>query len=483
MPNEIITSAQMRAIDSAAAAAGTPTRELMERAGRAVAEAVLARYSPRPVAVLCGPGMNGGDGFVAARLLHAAGWPVWVETLAPIDALKRDSADAASAWDGETFPLGANSKIPDLSIDALFGAGLSRPLEGEAAKAARKLALDPGRVVAVDVPSGIDADTGKPIGDAYVRAGLTVTFGRKKPAHVLASRALCGEIVLADIGIANEIVSAQRINTFENTPSLWLSAFPRPDLEAHKHKRGHAMIASGGFARTGAARLSARGALRIGAGLVTILSPRDAMAENAAQLTAIMLRETEGNGAFSDAAERAQALIIGPAFGTDRRQQLDAALRVKNRCPLVLDADALTMLAPLSDKTVSAHDVLTPHIGEFNRLFPDLIEQTPSKLEAARAAAARCGAIVLLKGPDTIIAAPDGRAVINTTGSAYLATAGSGDVLAGMIAGLIAQGMNSFHAAAAAAYLHGRAGEMLGAGLIAEDIPEILPTLLKGLAL
>lgn len=483
MSAEIITNAQMRAIDAAAAASGIPTRTLMENAGRAVADAIAQRFSARPTAVLCGPGNNGGDGFVVARLLKQRGWPVWVETLVPISDLSGDAADAASGWDGESLSLGAREA--ELYVDALFGAGLARPLGGEAARLAQALRQSPERVVAVDLPSGLNGDTGKPLGEACFSAALTVAFVRKKPAHVLyPGRDLCGEIVVVDIGASDEIVAAQGVNLIENSDALWAAHFPWPKPEAHKHARGHVMVASGPFSRTGAARLSARAALRAGAGLVTILSPRDAMAEHAAQLNAIMLRESEGGGAFADAAEKAQCLLIGPAFGLtqDRRVLLDAALRVRNRCPFVLDADAITLLAPLAPDALRAGDVLTPHVGEFNRAFPELMEQTSSRIEAARAAAAKSGAIVLLKGPDTIIAAPDGRAVVNNTGTSFLATAGSGDVLAGIIAGLVGQGMASFEAACAGAWLHGCTAELKGPGLIAEDLTELLPVVLNRLS-
>ena len=473
----------MRAIDAAAQTDGAPARTLMESAGRAVAEAVAARFTPRPTAVLCGPGMNGGDGWVAAGVLQGLGWPVWVETLTPAERLSGDAAAAAGAWMGETKAISPANPGAELYIDALFGAGLARPLEGEAARLARALA--PERVVAVDVPSGLDGDSGKPRGEACFRAGLTVTFVRKKPAHVLfPGRALCGDIVVADIGVSAALVARQKLALWENDPALWRAIFPWPAQEAHKHQCGHVMVASGGRARSGAARLAARAALRAGAGLVSVLSPPDALAENAAQLTAIMLREAASAEAYAQAARTAHCLVIGPAFGVSdaHRKPLEAALNASKRCPFVLDADALTLLAPLVRGALGAGDVLTPHVGEFKRLFPGVLEQACSRIEAARAASAHAGATVLLKGPDTVIAAPDGRAIVNTAGAPWLATAGSGDVLAGLIAGLIGQGMASFEAAAAAAWLHGRAGETLGPGLIAEDIPEIMPGLLNCLA-
>lgn len=482
MKREIITVEQMRAIDAASAAVGVATRTLMENAGRAVAEAIVARYTPRPTAVLCGPGANGGDGWVAARCLRALGWPVWVETLVSREQLRGDAGDAASAWDGEVYPMGEDSPMADLFVDALFGAGLSRPLEGDAARLARFSERFPERVVAVDVPSGLIGDTGQPLGDSCFHAALTVTFVRKKPAHVLMpGRALCGEVVVADIGAPEAVVSAQNCALWENDPSLW--TLPWPSADAHKHERGHVMVASGGKARTGAARLAARAALRAGAGLVTVLSPPDALAENAAQLTAIMLRESADEAAYAEAARTAQALVIGPAFGASvaHYKRLLAAIDTNPRAPLVIDADAITLLAPLTHG-LKESDVLTPHVGEFRRAFPGIWSASGDRINAARAAAAYARCIVLVKGPDTVTAAPDGRAIVNSTGTPFLATAGAGDVLAGVIAGLIGQGMASFEAAAAGAWLHGKAAETMGPGLIAEDLTELFPNFLNHLA-
>jgi len=485
MSREIITIAQMRAIDAAAAAQGTPTQTLMENAGRAVAAAICDRFAPRPTVVVCGPGNNGGDGWVAARALLDRGWPVWVETLTPIAQLTGDARQAALRWSGETSLPGEHRYQPKLYVDAMFGAGLTRPLEGQALVKAAMFAGDAANVVAVDVPSGLNGDSGLPIGQVWARAGLTVTFVRKKIAHVLEpGRSFCGDVAVADIGASEDIVAAQKISLRENGAALWLSQFPWPAIDAHKHRRGHVYVASGAHAHTGAARLAAQNALRVGAGLVTVLSPSDAMAENAAQLTAIMLREANAASDLVKAAEEGQALLIGPAFGCDgtAREKLEAVLKASSRCRLVLDADAITLLAPLGEDVVRPGDVLTPHVGEFERAFPGLLKASATRIEAARAAAKRAGCVVLLKGPDTVIAASEGQAVVNTSGTPFLATAGSGDCLAGMIAGLIAQGMESFAAAAAGAWLHGRAGEALGPGLAAADISEFLPTVLNSLA-
>lgn len=482
MSGEIISVADMRGIDAAAAAQGAPTRALMENAGRAVAEAVAARFAPRPLIVLCGPGNNGGDGCVAARRLHEMGWPVRVETMCDRAALKGDAADAASLWRGDISALGALAYDGELLLDALFGAGLTRPLEGAAA--ARAHVAPPEAVIAVDVPSGIDGDSGNPIGQAHFSACLTITFVRKKPAHVLEpGRSLCGDVIVADIGVEKSILAARKINLWESGWDLWRDLYPWPQRAAYKHARGHVYVASGGAGASGAARLSARAALRVGAGLVTMLSPREAMAENAAHLTAIMLRSGDDGGAFAHAAQSAQACVIGPAFGLGAHQRacLDAALNAPSRAPLVLDADALTLLAPLQTP-LGAADVLTPHVGEFNRLFPGALAAAASRIEAARAAAAKAGCVIVLKGPDTVTASPDGRAIVNTSGTPFMATAGSGDVLAGFIAGLIGQGLESFHAAALAAWLHGACGEVVGPGLIAEDLPEALLNVLNNLA-
>ena len=389
----------------------------MRNAGRAVAEASAARFSPRPTAVLCGPGNNGGDGWVAARFLKERGWPVWIESLVEPSKLSGDAADAARQWIdarlGDVFVAPKRGPAAELYVDAMFGAGLSRSLDAEAARRARELSKVRQRVVAIDVPSGLDGDTGAPKSEACVRAALTVTFVRKKPAHVLMpGRGYCGEIVLADIGASDEIVTTQKVTLWENDPSLWLNSFPWPSPEAHKHARGHVIVASGGHARSGAARLAARAALRVGAGLVTVLSPAEAMAENAAQLDAVMLREATTLAEYAEAARAAQSVVIGPAFGTteQHRAALAAVRAVEQRAPAVLDADALTLLAPLQEGTLG-QDVATPHIGEFKRLFPELLERSCSRIEAARAAAKHAGGVVLLKGPDTVIAAPDGRAM------------------------------------------------------------------------
>jgi len=478
----LLTPAEMAAADRAAMAAGIAGVQLMETAGRAVAETVLDRWPPRPVAVLCGPGNNGGDGFVAARHLTAAGWPVRLGLLGDRAGLSGDAAHHAAFWSGKVLPLGPELLDgAELVIDAIFGAGLSRDVEGTARAVIAALASAGLPSVAVDVPSGVDGATGAVRG-AAAQAAVTVTFFRKKPGHLLVpGRVLAGEVVLVDIGIPARVLAAIQPRTHENGPALWLDAYPWPRLDAHKYTRGHALVA-GGAEMTGAARLAARAALRVGAGLVTLAAPEPAWAVYASALTSVIVHKLARAEEFSAllADERRNAILIGPGAGATpaTRQHVLAALATRR--PVVLDADALTLFADRPDAlfaAIAGPCVLTPHEGEFRRLF--LIEG--DKLSRARAAARQSGAVVLLKGPDTVIAAPDGRAIINGNAPPELATAGSGDVLAGLIAGLLAQGLDPFRAAAAACWLHGEAAQSFGPGLIAEDIVEALPQALRRL--
>jgi hydroxyethylthiazole kinase-like uncharacterized protein yjeF len=478
---EILTVAEMGAADRAAVEAGTSGVLLMERAGAAVAEAVAARWSPRPVLVLCGPGNNGGDGYVAARKLAEAGWPVTVAALRDPAQLHGDAAVAAKGWTGEVRTL-AKGEPPGeggLVIDALFGAGLVRPLDNAAQGALRRAVAKGAPLVAVDLPSGLSGDTGRPLGFAP-SAALTVTFHTKKPAHVLEpGRALCGEVVVADIGIPATAMGKARL--WENDPALWAARFPWPGAEAHKHERGRLVVVSGNIWSTGAARLAARAGLRAGAGLVTLLSPVGALSVNASQLEAVMVRPFETDADLQRAAADADAAVIGPAAGVNNATMLNLMALARTGAALLVDADALSVFHDDPEALFSVldrDDVLTPHVGEFERVFPGLLAASPQKIAAAREAAARAGAVVLLKGPDTVIAAPDGRAVVNTNAAPWLATAGSGDVLAGIIAGLLSQGMDSFDSACAGAWIHGEAGSGFGPGLISEDLPDLVPTVL-----
>ncbi len=408
MAGEILTVAQCYAADEYAAAHGVPSLTLMENAGRAVAEAIEARWAPLTVAVLCGPGNNGGDGFVVARLLRERGWDVRLALLGRRDELKGDAAAMARRWSGSDEPL-SSALFDDVTliVDALFGAGLSRPLSGAAAELAAVLNQSPISVVAIDVPSGVQGDTGHALGGKSIHADLTVTFFRKKPAHVLMpGREYCGEVIVADIGIPPSAIT--KADLLENGPSLWGKDFPWPDPLAHKYARGHCVVVSGPAHATGAARLSARAALRVGAGLVSVASPLESVAANAAHLTAIMIKPFSGSGGLSDLLkdERLNAVVIGPGAGTGRATQEMVAAVLATKAAVVLDADALTSFKDdPKNLFVQLREpcVLTPHEGEFERIFPGLLK---SSSLAHRCRARRCGGsremhVVLLEGRRT----------------------------------------------------------------------------------
>ncbi len=486
MTSEVLTVEEMSRADAAAVAGGVPGVELMENAGRAVAEALQARWQPGPALVLCGPGNNGGDGFVAARHLAAAGWTVRLALLGTREALKGDAAHHAGLWDG---PVAALEDVPGLIggaglvVDALFGAGLSRPLEG-AARAAVVAVNEAGlSAVAVDVPSGLSGDTGAVLGEVALQAALTVTFFRKKPGHLLLpGRMLCGETVVAGIGIPEEVLDEIAPRTAENAPAIWLERYPRRRLDSHKYDYGHALIV-GGTVMTGAGRLAARAALRVGAGLVTVTCSRETLPIYAQSTPSLITAPVEVEADYHQllADARMNAVLVGPGNGVGEQTRARALAALEVGRAVVLDADALTSFQDKPRhlfRAIKSRCVLSPHEGEFTRLFPGT---GGDKLARSRAAADESGAVVLLKGADTVIAAPDGRAAINGNAPATLATAGTGDVLAGLIVGLLAQGMNSFDAACAAAWLHGAAGAALGPGLIAEDLPEALPGVLRRL--
>lgn len=520
MSPDILTVAQMARADATTIAGGTPGFTLMHAAGRAVADAIVQRWSPRPVAVLCGPGNNGGDGWVVARLLRAAGWPVTVASLVLPEDLHGDAALAAqaclAAWPGVgQGPFGGPSgDLSDgqpgwqalgpqalqgaaLVVDALFGAGLSRALDGVAREVLDLAHVRGLPIVAVDVPSGVWGDDGQ--ADGAVACALTVTFFRLKPAHALMpARALCGEVVVADIGIPDDVLPELGVQTWDNQPALWRNQWPQVDAAGHKYHRGHALVWSGPL-MTGAARLSALAAARAGAGLTTVCVPQQAWAIHAAALTCVMVHPVAGEGAtqWQSGLEslledhRLSAVLIGPgALGGTQPSGLKGLVLtvLASGRPVVLDADALTVFADdpaLLFAAIAGHSrpvVLTPHEGEFARLFRDpSVGLTGDKLSRARAAARLSGAVVLLKGADTVVATPDGRAAINRHAPPCLATAGAGDVLAGMILGLLAQGMPAWQAACAAVWLHGEAAAAFGPGLIADDLPGLIPQALKRL--
>jgi hydroxyethylthiazole kinase-like uncharacterized protein yjeF len=490
---ELLTNAEMAEADRLAIAGGVAGITLMENAGRAVADAAATRApSGSAIAIVAGPGNNGGDGFVVGRLLAERGFAVRLALVGDREKLKGDAAEAARRFGGNLEP--ASARMLDgasVVIDALFGAGLDRPVAGAAADMIAAMNGCGAPIVAVDLPSGINGTTGAVMGCA-VRAAQSVTFFRCKPGHVLLpGRPHCGRTEVADIGIPTNVFEHVRPRTFLNRPALWQARFPVPRIDGHKYARGHAVVVSGGASHTGAARLAARAALRAGAGLVTIASPRDALAVNAAASLAVMVRPADGARELASllSDRRLNALVLGPGGGVGQPMRELVVAGLKGPRAVVLDADALTSFEDQLDvlcAAVAGRDhpaVLTPHAGEFMRLFKSEPEITgkASKIEMARAAAARTGAVVLLKGPDTVIAAPDGRAAVNDNAPPWLATAGAGDVLAGLIAGLLAQGMPGFEAAAAATWVHGAAATHFGPGLIAEDLPEAAPAVYRGL--
>jgi ADP-dependent NAD(P)H-hydrate dehydratase / NAD(P)H-hydrate epimerase len=511
LSDELLTAQEMGRADALAIAQGVSSLTLMENAGGAVAQAACDMAPPgAAIAVLCGPGNNGGDGFVAARHLRERGYPVRVALLGRREALKGDAAVMAQRWGDPLEPLDiATLANAHLVVDALFGAGLSRPLEGIAAEVVAAINRARKPVVAVDVPSGLDGTTGSSCG-AVVAATCTVTFFRLKPGHVLLpGRALCGQVRLAAIGIPEAVLGEIGPNTWLNRPAQWCEAYPWPLIDGHKYVRGHAVVVSGPAESTGAARMSARGALRVGAGLVTVVGSATATAVNATQLTAVMVKAIGADALLSEflADERRNAVLIGPGAGVGASTAATVATVLASPAATVLDADALTSHAAGEGQEAARHSalgfvvrgaeprpspaalfsaikartaavVLTPHEGEFKRLFGEL---PGSKLERARCAAQTSGAVVILKGPDTVVAAPDGKAAINDNAPPWLATAGSGDVLAGLVTGLLAQRMPVFDAACAAVWLHGECANHLGLGLIAEDLPEALPHVLQAL--
>ena len=562
---ELLTTEEMAEADRRAVALGIPSLTLMETAGRAVAdEAAKMVPAAAKIAVLCGPGNNGGDGFVAARLLAERGYEVRVACLVPIASLKGDAAVMAGKWSGPVEPLAPSVLTgSNLIIDAIFGAGLSRPLDGAASDAVAAVNASGISILAVDVPSGLDANSGAALVSA-VKATRTITFFRRKPGQVLLpGRTLCGEVIVSNIGIPDEVLDSplspsvpsmrshgfamtpergegwgegrplapesvaaphpnplpvstgrgddiSAIASFENAPALWFAHFPWPKLDGHKYQRGHAVVVSGPALSSGAARLGARGALRIGAGLVTLVGNSAASTINAAHTNAVMVRRVEGENGLRAFLEdkRRNAVLIGPGASVGEETASDVLTVLASNAAVVLDADAMTSFAIDSGsataesggfgflragssgarapqelfnaiKARTAPVILTPHEGEFNRLFGDAGPIGSSKLDRARAAAKDSGAVIVLKGADTVIARPDGFAAINTNAPPSLATAGSGDVLAGFITGLLAQGMPAFEAACAGVWLHSECANVFGIGLIAEDLPEVLPKVLQ----
>jgi hydroxyethylthiazole kinase-like uncharacterized protein yjeF len=489
---ELLTTAEMAEADRLTIAGGIAGITLMENAGRAVADNVAVLPGTR-VVVVAGPGNNGGDGLIAARILAERGYAVRVALVGDRARLQGDAAIAAGRWTGPVEPASPGVVAgADLVIDALFGAGIGRPVEGVALAMVEAMQADIAPVIAVDLPSGVNGNTGAVMG-AAVKATRTVTFFRRKPGHLLLpGRLHCGALHVADIGIADNVLVAIKPRAFANEPALWRAWFPVPQIEGHKYSRGHTVVVSGHLPIAGAARLAARGALRAGAGLVTIASPRDALATMAGENVAVMVRPVDGADELAEflADTRRNSVVLGPGVGVGSAARGQVAAVLASGAAAVLDADALTSfagtlepLAAMITKSEGRPVVLTPHEGEFAKLFNAITENhnLNSKLEKTRVAARSSGAIVVLKGPDTVVAAPDGRAAIAANGPPTLATAGSGDVLAGIIGGLLAQGMPGFEAAAAGVWVHAEAAREFGPGLISEDLPDALPPVYRRL--
>jgi NAD(P)H-hydrate epimerase len=488
----VLSVAEMYAADNAAASAGIPSLTLMENAGTALYQAVAARWPRGHAVILCGPGNNGGDGYVVARLLRDAGWSVRVACSGP--ATQADAKANESRWratGGETVALNpAALEGAGVVVDALFGAGLSRALPPDIRAVIARINRDRIPCLAVDVPSGVMGDTGEVLGggeDGAPQCAATVTFFRPKPAHLLfPGRALCGDLTVADIGIPAAVLETIRPATCQNTPALW--QLPRPGWNDHKYTRGHAIVI-GGAKMTGAARLAARAARRAGAGLLTLAVPSEAVSIYAGSEVGAFVeaRGTDLEATFAD--RRRNCILIGPGCGVGAETRAMVLACLATEKAVVLDADALTSFEQSPDhlfKAIQARraaTVLTPHGGEFARLFGTAAGGGPveGKLARARAAALASGAIVVFKGPDTVVADPAGRAAIASNAPPWLATGGSGDVLAGIILGLLAQSCDGWTAATAGVWLHGAAGTMAGRGLIAEDLPEVLPKILTGI--
>ncbi len=474
----ILTCDEVGAVEQLAVAAGITLWALMQKAGQACADVLHAEFPEGRVVVLAGPGNNGGDAFVAAQRLRDLGRNVWVFDLAPKGERSLEGQNAVAGLAGPRQPLeDLRLARDDIVLDGLFGAGLSRSLSGEAAYVVEQVNASGAKVVAIDVPSGVNGDLGDVNGPA-ICADVTVTFCCKKAAHVLQPASeLCGEVIAAEIGFGRFVEAAGGGLLHENSPALWANKLRWPGANAHKHRRGRLAVVTGSVSSTGAARLAAQAGVRVGAGQVTLLCPPAALIVVAGAVLAPLTASFKDTHELIALTEAADAVVIGPAAGVNDKTRANVEALAKADRTLVLDADAITVFKSEVETLgglLEAPAVLTPHMGEFGRLFPGLMGQSASKIEAVRAAAKQVGAIVLLKGPDTVIAAPDGRAAVNIHATPFLATAGSGDVLAGLIGGLLAQGLDAFDAACAGAWMHGDAGIRAGAGMTAEDLDRSL---------
>lgn len=485
MSHAILTCEEVRAAEQRAVEVGISLWALMQKAGQACADVLHAEFPNGRVIVLAGPGNNGGDAFVAAQRLRDLGRNVWLYDLAPNGQRTSEGEQAVALSTGPRQPLeDMRVHADDIVLDGLFGAGLSRDLAGEAAFAVEQINASGAKVVAIDVPSGISGNTGAITGPA-IRADVTVTFCAMKPAHVLQPAAsLCGDVIPAEIGFGKFVEEVSHSRLHENAPALWANELRWPTPTSHKHQRGRLAVVTGGLANTGAARLAAQAGLRSGAGLVTLLCPPSALMIVASSVTAVMSNSFATTEDLVTHTTRTTAIVIGPAAGVTDATRANVEALARAGRSLVLDADALTVFANQADhlrNILMAPAILTPHTGEFERLFPNLLATAANRIEAVRTAAAQINAVILLKGADTVIAAPDGRAIVNTHATPFLATAGTGDVLAGLAGGLLAQGLPPFEAAAAAAWLHGDAGLRAEPGLTAEDLDATLHAAIRDL--
>lgn len=493
LPIELLTPEQMGQADKLAATFnGGDSYQLMLNAAQAVTDVIVDCYGKvKKVAILCGSGNNGGDGYAVATLLKNKGFNV---TCFAYGAPRKNSdADKAYlAWDGLT--LSPDKLVPEdvgLIVDALYGAGLDRELDMPT-QALLKTVNDANiPVVAIDLPTGVYGKTGETCKTA-INANETVTFFRLKPGHVIyPGRAHCGNIILKNIGIPERVLETIGAKTTINSPTLWQKNWPVLDYDTHKYKRGHAVVFSGGACSTGAARLAALAAARVGAGLVTILAPEDALAAHESHLTSVMLSQLcEDDEILSFLkARKVRSVVLGPGFGNMDRAFNIAKTILQDECgvdSLLLDADALTAIALKPDeifatiKRSSVKVVLTPHEGEFRRVFPDIsANEKSTRLDRALEGAEKSGAVVVYKGADNIVASPDGRLAVSTNGTPFLATAGSGDVLSGILSGLLAQQMPAYEAACAASWIHAECGRKTSFGTIAEDLVATIPVVLR----
>ncbi len=487
MKHKLLSVEEMKQTDQAAIASGIDGITLMENAGASVVKHIRKYFPKGHAVILCGPGNNGGDGFVIARLLKEMGWIVQLCLFGDVEKLSTDTAHMAKLWDGYIDqPDDLNFTGPTIIVDAIFGTGLDRPLGGKIKEVL--VALPDVPIIAVDMPSGVNGDTGLVLGYAR-QAYSTVTFCRKKTGHLLyPARELCGQLIVADIGIVESHIQTISPEVLENGLTLFQDASTlKQQTDTHKFKRGYAVIA-GAEVMTGATRLAARASQRAGAGYVVIASPEKASTLYRVSLSSVVVKGYRDTNGYKEILEdeRTNSFLIGPGMGYAFGAQERVLQTLSLNKPTVLDADALSLFEGSSDllfKSIQNNCILTPHEGEFSKLFPDIARQNIGKLNKARKAAEKSGAIVVLKGPDTIIASPRGRAVINSNAPSYLATAGSGDVLAGIITGYLAQGIDPFEAASLSVSLHGELANHCGVGLIAEDLVDAIPNVLKKLNL